>query len=396
MNKNISNDVPNDVLEILGVEKYTPILSAKKLKILVTSLMGLLIILICIFVNLKSEYNNSPIQVNFASGLLSESIFDSQNTNLVDNYTIHASFNNIDFIVGVPSASTAEVDSGQAFQINDDYVAFISEFKSDIDISSLLIAQLGKIYLLNVDEAKCSVQPYIRESGYINGYAAEYRADAMYITDNVSENVVYIEGYVIKISNNYSVYISTASMEAGKKAFEIMRNEAKNMVYTLRFSQELADERKKASEEVQSQIVLGTDTTADDTKISNFVKGSISTDSGISTTESTSNEVAGNQQETIRSNDTQVTQESGIKTNSLMISPQVDYLSSTVEVTYTETTANITNMVITDLDGNKIASGDVKTPGTIVFENADYKKGSYLIVIMSESDIGDCSSKFLE
>ena len=67
-----------------------------------------------------------------------------------------------------------------------------------------------------------------------------------------------------------------------------------------------------------------------------------------------------------------------------------------MELTYTNTGAVISKSVITDLDGNIIANGNVSSDGRIEFEAAQYKSGSYLIVVLSDSGIGDCNAKFME
>lgn len=420
----VIKDSPNvnidEVADVLGIDRYIPILSDKKYKRymsigLFVTVVSLVVAMVC------ADYIASiPKEVEFASGMLSDSIFESQNTygGTDEEFTTVVSLEKSPYTIEVAGDVSARVDNGHVQKIEDGCISFITEYSDDADLSSMLMAQLGKSYMIDVDETMCTLTPYKEEEGYINGFAAVYRASLLRISNGTEIHNIYVEGYDIKLMD-CNVFVAVSALGTpSTELFENIRDIAARSVYTLSYSEELAKKMEEAEKLADGEIGDVEETTSaitEETTKSNLLnngntivlKGEDETiDSD--TTKAADRTVYSGYSDDI--NDTEVmedivenntdaekvedsTQSEDSKKESLMIPVMENKINSVVKLQYSNQNAYITSAVVTTLEGKIIAEMEEILGNEIIFEAADYEKGSYLIVVESDMGIGDSNAK---
>lgn len=443
------NEKEVNIDDIINKNRYKPILDTKKKTILITTGFILFILFAGIGSTLDVIKAKTPVVLEFPKGVLSSSIFDSQNTvyQATQELPNQADFTKIPYIVDVPDTSSARIDTGSAFEINDKVMMFLSEFKTDADLTNILIAQLGKAYLIDIDESKCVLQPFVRNEGYINGYAAEYRADVLRISNNETDIDVYIEGYTLQITKDYEVYIGVSSNEVSQELLNAMEETSRLVVNTIRYSEELAESQQKEQQQalldsLDKNLVDNNLTKQETTKYSNIANensavnynqtdknssyeqnknnNETKTDSSagveniLNGSNSNSSKNKKNNEEQADTNtqvdsnnekendkNTQTSPQSDNKTDSvnenvrsLMLPITSDYKDITVEFVYSNTKANI-SIYITDANETIKIMPDSISNGIATFKMGSVIAGNYIIKVNGD-DCGDCSANIID
>lgn len=148
----------------------------KKIKIYIiilsifTIIFGVLLFLIAI------KQKGEERIVDYPVSNLSDSIFDSQNTTYVPNESLPVahSFSHIPYTIDTVDTNGVIVDTGTIYAINSSQYLFYSEIIKGADISSELAHQFAQVLEYNVSNSDVTYSVIKEETGYINGFSAQY------------------------------------------------------------------------------------------------------------------------------------------------------------------------------------------------------------------------------
>lgn len=176
----------------------------KTSKILVT-VLGLLAAMLFVIYCFLSVVNSSiPKPLEYPESGLSQSIFDSQNVKYTPNeaYTTQHVFYRCPYMVDIADTDSAKVsDYGNVYEISDSMYFYITEFKKDENIETVLRNELSQAVMVDSNTAMTAVDNLVYDEGYLNGFKADYYIDCMTVTNGNRAASVYITGYVLTITN---------------------------------------------------------------------------------------------------------------------------------------------------------------------------------------------------
>lgn len=235
-------------------------------------------------------YFNSikPREVVYPEGHLSESIFESQNTDYVKNESLPntKTFENIPYSYDVPNVDAANVDFGSIYKLSEEYYYYVTEYGKDKNPDAVIAHELGTVMNMNLDESQSILTHMHEEKGFINGYEAQYRIDSLAVTDGINASKSYLMGYCLVIPDtNENIFVGMVSNRADN--YEQMNDLLSACIYTLQYSeskrnelaekaaieakkleeqQELEEAERMANEQVKQELKAEEEEVQDNTK----------------------------------------------------------------------------------------------------------------------------------
>lgn len=424
---------------------YQPILKKKHYIALLSTCLVFFLLFSSVSLAMGFAQGKTPDLITFPEGSISNSLFTSQNTEYKANesLTSKVEFYNVPYTLDVPQGNSARVDNGCSYAISENCIMFLTEYASSAGVSNMLIAQLGKAYMMNVDETLCVVQPYVKQSGYINGYAADYLGAVMKVTNGVDSVDVYIVGYEIKASDEYNIFIATATKVASTPVLANMKFVSDSVIQTLQFDPKLKEtqDARKLTEQAVAEVKNSEATKADILNEQNIYSANSNQTTTPNSTESNnkSNEIKQNTNETTSSNEdknsetantstanavtnttskdpepstagaeqnttteqSNNTSDTSATSNSnstgerkLLIPISKDYENLTLEFCYTTTSSGLA-LELTDSEGKNSISPASNSNGVATFKLGALKAGEYILVIRG-GDFSNCSVNLID
>ena len=172
---------------------------SKKSKIYIIILSILTVILGVFVVMITIRENGEKNLVDYPSGSLSDSIFDSQNPTYVPNESLPTakSFSHIPYTIDTVDKDGVVVDTGTIYSINDSQYLFYSEILKGDDTVSELAYQFAQVLEYNVSDDDVTYSVIKEETGYINGFAATFDIIKVSVpSDNIEKSAI-IEAYTL-------------------------------------------------------------------------------------------------------------------------------------------------------------------------------------------------------
>lgn len=172
---------------------------SKKIKVYII-IFSILTIILGVFVAMIAiRENGEKNLVDYPSGSLSDSIFDSQNPTYVPNDSLPTakSFSHIPYTIDTLDKDGVTVDTGTIYSINDNQYLFYSEILKGDDAVSELAYQFAQVLEYNVDDDDVTYSLIKEETGYINGFAATFDIIKVSVPGDNAEKSAIIEAYTL-------------------------------------------------------------------------------------------------------------------------------------------------------------------------------------------------------
>ncbi len=169
--------------------------SWKILLLILCVVAAALVILLIVADKNKKE----TVEILIPEGSLSSDFFVSQNTIYQENENLLQSRNltYAPYSVDVPDAVSGEVSEGVVFSLDEINSLYISEADEENDLKSHILNEFPQTILLGAKPEKCSFEEIKKNSGYINGFKADYVVAAIHISDEKSEAEAFFVGYLL-------------------------------------------------------------------------------------------------------------------------------------------------------------------------------------------------------
>ena len=231
----------------------------KNVKVTLILLVIGVILLWVLLMAVKMTEATLPSETIFPEGTLSESIFESQNNRYTENGDLPNvySFYEVPYKVSVPNVKGATVGSGRMYDYDENFLIYVGEYDELADSNGLatLSAQLGKAILIDADEDVCVMQNMTSDTGYINGFAANYMSNVFYVSNgNGKEKEVCLTAYNLNVEENpdHNITLAVVSKVQSTQHLAVAKQILDIMAGTCIYSEELAA-MQEAEEEMQRQ-----------------------------------------------------------------------------------------------------------------------------------------------
>lgn len=190
------------------------------------------------------------IDIVYPSGNLSDNLFVSQNSEYVPNDYLpeQYSFEDIPYMVDLPSGNSAQVGSGHIVQGGEDLVFYVSQIASDVDIHSAVLSQYPPVVYMNYSQNDSYSMTLKEESGYLNGLPGTYFVDHLLVSTGKSSEArnAYVIGYCFEpvCDVPYKFIISVATTQQSTENFEQCKQLLDVVAYTVRYDEKLDRSQK--------------------------------------------------------------------------------------------------------------------------------------------------------
>lgn len=178
---------------------------SKTSKLLLVFLGIGLAVAIVFFVLVNSVYKPPEVVITYPRGSLSDSFMAASATKYTKSADLPKTYNyNHPYSVDVPDVVSASVGNGKVFQITEGVLMYVTEFNGSTNIQAVIQSELPQAILMNYDPKFTKVVAQHDRTGFTNGFAAEYIADKIAVSDgkNVKESA--LMGYVYTLDGDYS------------------------------------------------------------------------------------------------------------------------------------------------------------------------------------------------
>lgn len=215
---------------------------------------------------LEGVDDGKPKPIEYPASNLSQDLFVSQNTEYVVNEALadSYSFTDVPYMIDLVTGERADVDGGHLVRVSNDTVIFVSEYPKDEDFNEVILNQYPPVIYLNYAKDTSYTQTVASDSGYFNGYYANYFVNHMLISQgpSVTAQSAYMVGYNITLGSEYdkNLIVSIATTTDTTENLETCKMYVDAFMYTLRYDEELArqiENRKEAElREAERQALL--------------------------------------------------------------------------------------------------------------------------------------------
>ena len=210
---------------------------------------------------LLAYYNKqNPKDVLYPSGDLSDSIFESQNTNYMEKESLPTQvlMKNIPYSYDAPNVDAAVVDNGHIYKLSSGVYLYATEFPKSSAIEATIAHELGTALLMDLDESQSIMRIMLNENGFINGYDAKYLVDRLVVTNGEERVDCNLVGYELVVPNTTeNVFLCVATVEPGStQVFNNLKSMTQALLFTFRYSpdaQTALDKQKEAAAEAAAK-----------------------------------------------------------------------------------------------------------------------------------------------
>lgn len=207
-----------------------------------------------LYVFLGKVNDDKPETVTYPQSTLTVDLFDSQNTAYIpqEALPIIYEFANSPYVIDLSDGRSADINFGHFVYATDDTTFYISEYPKTEDPHEYILSEYANVIYLNYSRDASYIQTALSETGYFNGYLANYFIDRLLISTgmNVSSKPAYVLGYIINLGDeyDYNLIVSIATTEESTANLEACKSLVDMEVCTLRYSEELQARREREEE----------------------------------------------------------------------------------------------------------------------------------------------------
>lgn len=230
----------------------------KKSKLAIGILIPVFLLTIVFYVVLCSLYTPVPKPLIYPEGNLSASLFVSQNNEYIENESLTEShsFMTVPYRIDVPLAQGATVGSGTIYQAGEGYYIYLAEYMDDEDVQDIIASQFPKAVMIDYDDALSNYNCMVSESGYVNGFAANYIVDQLFVSNGKDKAMSCIVGYALDCSEGYegkNLFVAVGTSLQTSEAFASCKEMLDIEMQTLRFDSALEYELDRKERQMQAQ-----------------------------------------------------------------------------------------------------------------------------------------------
>lgn len=255
---------------------------SKKDKTLIIICVIALVILLPIYVIVTNYKHSAVVELVYPEGQLSDSLFVSQNSTYTkieqfpDSYELKTS----PYIIDLPSGSAADVNNSHIVKATETIYMYVSEHDATQSAESLFLSEFPSAIMMDFSPLYTYSQALKSQSGYINGFGADYKFYMVNISNGEKTTVVYAALYDLEqlTYENYTskITIAVVTTNQDSNSFASTKTVLDSAINTLRYDSKLdkrlqealnkaAKEEEKEKEETkieddkpeEHQIVVG-------------------------------------------------------------------------------------------------------------------------------------------
>lgn len=143
-----------------------------------------------------------PEEIVFPDSGLSDSIFDSQNMEYVENenFTNTYMFVNEPYKIDTIQTSSATIDTGCVFDSGNYYFYYAEVKKTDLT-RDVVKEQFSRVLKYDASDEETTITALNSDSGFINGFSAEYGLYCISVNDNDAPQSAYMLCYRLIIAD---------------------------------------------------------------------------------------------------------------------------------------------------------------------------------------------------
>lgn len=353
----------------------------KQLKIGFFVLVPISVVLL-IMIMILSYFEEPEVEVvTVPQSGLSNSVFVSQNMSYMSNeaLTTEHPFTTVPYTVDVMDSSKASVDGGTVYTWGD-YYLYLSEIPLADDLEPTIKTQLCDILLYGSSPENISIEEFITQSGYVNGFSATYHGYKLTLevengTDITTylllyelcfDEIVYADSPSKLIVGAMTPVYSTDSLASCKMLIDAV-------VHTFYYDASLAkkiENRKRLEEHVTQQ------------ESSDYIEP-------VQPFEPVDELIPEVEEESAEEGiDAPVTGEKEIS-RSVLISDSNGTV--TVEWEPSDVSADV---ILTSIDKSVQVAPAETAPGEVVFSVEDFESGVYIVTVSGDEPLSDVSAIF--
>lgn len=355
---------------------------------------GPIIILLTIFVWVLSFFEEKePEVIVYPAGVLSDSLFDSQNTSYVETsaYSSTYEFTNIPYTIDTVAVNGAVVDSGCIFPYGPvtfgDSAGMVYYYYAVVPktekMSTYVVEQLSQALDFGVSPVDCTIEVCVADQGYINGFDAEYQIYHLNVPTGREYQNLYVLAYRLKVNDDdeikddNDIIVSVATTTLSNSALQGCASLLTADLMTVQYDSIKA---RDLLQEVSNET--GTEETESETDVSGSEENS--------SEEKQQEESRENIQE---ENTEQSSSENNETTMGILLNQ--DYSNLTIVVSWTEPSETPTISIETPT-ASKVFSPDSMEAGKAYFNIGEIKKGVYIARIGNWESCGTFTSELIE
>lgn len=217
---------------------------SKKEKVIMAVFVPLTIIMVVLYV-LTSEYTrNVAVEAIYPEGKLSDSLFVSQNTTYVENSALpkRYSFSQVPYTVDIPEGKKAYVGNGCIIQATSSLYIYVTEYEKDQDGEAVMLEEFPTALLIDYDPLYTYTQKFQDETGYINGFSAQYKFSMLSVSNGSVAKNGYIASYSIfdpYENDGGNVFIGVVTTGSKNEDFNNAKAILDAIMQTMRYDQKL-------------------------------------------------------------------------------------------------------------------------------------------------------------
>lgn len=344
-----------------------------------------------------------PEEIVFPDSGLSDSIFDSQNMEYVENenFTNTYMFVNEPYKIDTIQTSSATIDTGCVYD-SGDYYFYYAEVKKTDSTRDVVKEQFSKVLKYDASAKDSTITALNSDSGFINGFSAEYSLYCISVNDTESPQNAYMICYRLIIADSddfedhYDLIIGVATRNYTNYALDGAMQLCHTNLLTLQYDKVAAldmieDKERKAREATEdNEPQEETEQTEDETEIEGDESGESDSAEEIEeeTTESDSQvEYADNEPTTSESNDQSANKSMGVLLKE-------DYEDLSVKIIWTEKSKTPT-VSFSTVNGSQTYEPDSCGNGQALFHIGKAEAGVYIVNIEKGDGCGTFTAELI-
>ena len=234
--------------------------SIKKIFIIILSFLAAIFLMIYVFLALIDK--NTPKEVKYPKGNLSDSIFASQNMEYKPDEKFPGTYEFLlcPYTVNVPDKDFAALPgNGKIYLLSDDLYLYLTEYPSDKKIEDILKDELSFAALIDADKDRTQINNLLYEEGFLNGFKVNYGIYKLNVTNSKDLKEVDILGYDLYVTDNSNyhgnnLYIGIFSDKIDTKTLLKQKSILDSVFYTFKFSEDI-DKRIKEDEDNKLKLL---------------------------------------------------------------------------------------------------------------------------------------------
>ena len=235
-----------------------------KVAIILLAVVGA--VLLAVYVLVAAVYTEPEQTLNYPAGNLADNYMDASLFEYTKNEALDGTyeFMNIPYTVDVPDVSEAPVGNGAVYQIQKDYVLYLTEYTDPATPQAVVQKEFPQIVLMNALPAATEIVAMQDSVGKINGFNAEYIADHLVVSDGAKKQEAALFGYQLNGENKYAgrhMFIAVGTTVMKQEAFDKLYSYLNIVIKTLQWSESRDNELTEA---MQAQDLASTDSAATD------------------------------------------------------------------------------------------------------------------------------------